>query len=321
VLLRDATTLRDHFWRRRDLSGKLAAIRLTDAGVGDPPGGTALADWGPPVAELFPTGPSALLSIMADVASQAHWLAREQPDYLIVYPSNLAALIEQFSRRGDRPGRLREVRTVGELVTPELRAACRERWGVPLTDVYSSFELGNLALECPESGLYHVMAECVYIEILGPGNEPCRPGEIGRLVVTSLHNVATPLVRYEIGDHAEAGEPCPCGRGLPTLRRILGRSRNMLTLPGGAQRWPSFPSARWAHAAPVRQIQLEQETPERIVVRYVSDRELRDDESAKLSSALQGCLGYPFEMVLERVAGIPRAPGGKFEQFVSKLRT
>ena len=45
------------------------------------------------------------------------------------------------------------------------------------------------------------------------------PGEIGRLVVTRLHHFATPLLRYDIGDYAEVGDACPCGRGLPVLRR------------------------------------------------------------------------------------------------------
>jgi phenylacetate-CoA ligase len=52
-------------------------------------------------------------------------------------------------------------------------------------------------------------------------------------VVTPLHNFAMPLIRYAIGDYAEAGPPCACGRGLPVLARILGRARNLLTLPHG----------------------------------------------------------------------------------------
>mgnify|MGYP000113622014 CR=1 FL=1 len=52
-------------------------------------------------------------------------------------------------------------------------------------------------------------------------------------VVTPFYNLAMPLIRYDIGDYAEAGAPCACGRTLPVLARIMGRSRNMLRLPGG----------------------------------------------------------------------------------------
>ena len=125
------------------------------------------------------------------------------------------------------PG-LREVRTLGEASTPDLRALCREAWGVPLVDVYSAEEVGYIALQCPEHEHYHVQAESVLVEILDERGAPAPPGETGRVVVTDLHNFAMPLVRYEIGDYAEVGEPCACGRGLPVLRRIVGRVRNML---------------------------------------------------------------------------------------------
>jgi phenylacetate-coenzyme A ligase PaaK-like adenylate-forming protein len=50
-----------------------------------------------------------------------------------------------------------------------------------------------------------------------------------------LRDAADPL---RIGDYAEVGAPCPCGRGLPVLKRIMGRYRNLLTLPDGTRRWP-----------------------------------------------------------------------------------
>ena len=47
----------------------------------------------------------------------------------------------------------------------------------------------------------------------------------GRIVVTALNNFATPLIRYEIGDYAEVGEICSCGRGFrPPTGRRRGRS-------------------------------------------------------------------------------------------------
>ena len=112
-----------------------------------------------------------------------------------------------------------------------------EAWGVPLSDMYSGREVGYLALQCPQHDHYHVMSEGNFLEVLGDDGRPCQPGETGRVVVTTLHNYVMPLIRYEIGDFAEVGEPCPCGRGLPVLTRILGRQQNMLTLPTGESRW------------------------------------------------------------------------------------
>jgi phenylacetate-CoA ligase len=163
------------------------------------------------------------------------------------------------------------------------------------------------------------MSESVFVEVVDAAGRPVPTGESGRVLVTSLHNFATPLLRYEIGDHAETGAACPCGRGLPVLTRILGRVRNILTLPDGRQRWPSLPVKRWAHTAPVREMQLVQESVELIVTRVVTDRELTAEEETNLLAALRQCLEFPGQMQLERVAQIPRGAGGKFEQFLSKV--
>jgi phenylacetate-CoA ligase len=59
--------------------------------------------------------------------------------------------------------------------------------------------------------------------VLDQRGNPRGPGEVGRVVVTPLNNFAMPLIRYELGDTAEVGAPCACGRGLPVLTRILDR--------------------------------------------------------------------------------------------------
>lgn len=322
MLIWGAMTLREHLWHRRDFSGKLAGIRYLPQGGGAPPHGTLYEDWGEPAATVFRTGPSTVLSLATDVATQAAWLKRHEPDYLLVYPNLLAALIAHFSRNGERPAKLRSVKTLGETVTPALRAACRDAWNVPIFDSYSSQELGYIASECPESGLYHVMAESVLVEILGPDGEPCRPGEVGRLVITRLHDFATPLIRYDLGDYAEAGAPCPCGRGLPTIARIVGRSRNLVTLPSSERRWPLVGFARYREIAPVRQYQLVQHALDEIEVRLVVERALTADEEQRLAGVIREALGYPFRLRFVYFGNeIPRGPGGKFEEFVSKVTT
>ena len=320
-LMWEVNTLRDHHWHARELRGKLASIRVFEHGGGMPPHGTLMANWGAPANEVYATGPMALLSLNTEVATQARWLVGQNPDYLLTYPTNLAALLAYFSAHQLRLPRLRAVRTVGETVTPALRAACRDAWGVAITDLYSSQELGYIALQCPASELYHVMAESVLVEILDAAGRPCRPGEVGRLVVTKLHNFATPLIRYELRDYAEAGAPCPCGRGLPTLARIVGRSRNMLTLPTGAQRWPLVGFARFRTLAPVRQYQLIQRTLTDIEVRFVVDRPLSGGEEERLRAVILEALGHPFRLTFSYLNGeIPRGAGGKFEEFISEVQ-
>ena len=320
ALVWEAMTVREHLWHGRDFGRKLAVIRPMTGTLGAPPDGTLLPDWGSPVNQLFATGPAAVLRLGTDVATQAEWLKRQRPDYLLTFPNNLMALIRHFRERGEIPPALRAARTVSETVSPALRAECRELWNAAIEDSYSSQELGHIAHQCPESGLYHVMAEGVLVEVLGDEGRPCRPGEIGRLVVTSLHNYAMPLIRYEVRDYAEPGPPCPCGRGLPTLSRIVGRTRNMLTLPDGRRVWPLIGFMAFREIAPVRQFQLVQHALEDIEVRLSVARELTRGEEERLAGVINKALGYPFTLRFTcSRAELATGPGGKFEEFVSGL--
>lgn len=309
-----AFTLREHLWHHRDFNGKLAAIRsrvTPGAGMG----------WGDSTDSAFRTGPSAMCNTERPVADQAQWLMQENPDYLISVASNLQALAKHCRVHGLRPSRLREVRTYGEALHPDARAEIRAAWDVPLTDMYSCREAGYLALQCPLHEHYHVQAESIYLELMNASGKPCVAGEKGRVVITTLHNFAMPLIRYEIGDFAEAGEPCDCGRGLPVIRRILGRVRNMLRLPDGGQRHPRFGEAQFGVIAPVRQFQVVQKTLNDIEVALVVARPLTVQEEETLRGLILKNLGHPFNLVFSYRDEIPLAASGKFEDFRSEVLT
>lgn len=305
-------TLRDHAWHRRDLGGKLAAIRRgVEAAEG--------AGWGVATDSVTTTGALATLPVGTEVRTQLEWLERQRPDYLLTYPTNLAELARQSLVRGIRLPGLRAARTMGEMLPQETRDLCREAWGVAVMDMYSANEVGYIALQCPAHEHYHVQAEGVAVEVLDERGMTCNPGEIGRIVVTMLHNLAMPLVRYDIGDYAEVGAPCSCGRGLPVLARIMGRSRNMLRLPGGGTHWPSVPLRALTKLAPLRQFRLVQRSLTGIEVQMVTDRPLTEDEETALRDALHTRLRYRFDVRFARVERIERGANYKFEDFVCEV--
>ncbi|MGD9648465.1 MAG: phenylacetate--CoA ligase family protein [Pirellulales bacterium] len=317
-LLWNAFTLRDHLWHRRVSGGKLAAIRSLPAEVARPPEGVSSNDWGPATAGIADTGSAATLNIHSTVEEQADWLERQDADYLLTYPSVVQALARHFAATGRKLPRLREVRTFGELLEPHVRTTVREVWGLRVVDMYSSQEVGYLALQCPKHEHYHIQSESVLVEILDDDGRPCEPGEIGRVVITPLHNYAMPLLRYEIGDYAEVGEKCPCGRGLPVLNRILGRQRNMAILPDGSRRWPSIELADrddLADFPPIAQFQVIQRSLQTVEMLLVTPRSLTSPEEDRLRGWVQEALGHPFEISFTYVNEIPRSKAGKFEDF------
>jgi phenylacetate-CoA ligase len=308
-----ALSQRDDIWHRRDATGSLAAIR-THVGTADER--APLHHDNGKTNQLRHS-----LPITTDIEQQAIWLTQIDPEYLLTYPTNLAALLRHAQSGKLRLPRLREVRTIAETLPDGLREACQSLLGARLTDLYSSQEFGIIALQCPDSGLYHIQSESLIVEILDENGQPCRPGEIGRLVATDLHNYATPLIRYEIGDYAEVGPPCPCGRGLPTLRRILGRERNMVRFPDGRRHWPVFGIHRFREALPgLKQFQIIQRTPHRIDVRLVVDEKPAPERELALACVIRDALNHPFELDFTyQSTEISRTLGGKFQEFICTM--
>jgi phenylacetate-CoA ligase len=174
-------------------------------------------------------------------------------------------------------------------------------------------------ISCPDYEHYHVQSENVLVEVVDESGAACAPGAVGRVLVTVLNNFAMPLIRYDIGDYAEAGAPCPCGRGLPVLARIMGRSRNMLRLPGGGTHWPGVPMRALSSVAPLRQFRLIQYSLTGIEVQMVTDRPLTVDEEDALRAALHKRLQYPFDVRFTRLESIARGASYKFEDFVCQV--
>jgi phenylacetate-CoA ligase len=195
----------------------------------------------------------------------------------------------------------------------------REAWDVPLTDLYSASETGYLALQCPRHEHYHVQSESVLLEVLDDAGRPCAPGQVGRVVATPLHNFAMPLVRYDIGDFAEVGEPCDCGRGLPVLKRILGRVRNMLTTADGKRYWPVFGTRALMDAAPVLQHQFVQKAYDLVEARLVVGAPLTPAQEARFRERVQSQLPPGVQLRIAYRERLERSASGKFEDFVSEL--
>lgn len=316
MAFRKALYLRDHFWSARDLTLEAATIRNFRDGSGMPPQGKTVAGWG----HGYATRPMHALNIRATVEEQLAWLQRVRPAYLATFPTNLRALAEAALAQGIALAGLRQVSTYAESLPAGLRDLVRRAFGATVADIYSSEETGPIAFQCPQHEHYHLQSEHLIVEVLDEAGRACAPGATGRVVVTDLHNFATPLIRYELGDHAEAGPPCPCGRGLPVLTRILGRTRHMLRLADGGARWPSLPSGdELGTIAPVRQFQLVQKSLTGLELRLVVARPLTPEEEARVRQAFLGDLGQAFaqsfDLRLVYAAAIARTASGKYEDF------
>ena len=310
--LRQAFNLRNFAWHRLDVSKTYASIRSGLALSPESPPQRA-ANWNAYLAALFGSGPSWSLGINAPLERQLAALTSEGAHYLASYPSNLRGLLELSP---GNPCGLEAVISAGEAMDPALAEALSQAWGVRVLDEYSAEELGPIATRC-ERGRFHCMAEGLIVEVLRDDNTSCAPGEVGRVVATDLRNFATATIRYATNDYAVAGEPCDCGRALPTLARIAGRERNLVRLPDGSRFWPNL---ALMHGEPMRerlrQFQLLQVAPTTVRLRLWPRRALRVEDRALLVEAVHGVCGALFTVELEVFDGpLPKGPNGKFLEF------
>ncbi len=314
----DAIAERDHRWHERDTALSAAAIRAVPRGTKLAGGGKRA--WGRGGGRL------SVLEVHTPVREQLDWLLEREPAYIATYASNARALLQAAKARGIRWSALRELGTFGEVVDDSLRQLAQAVWGVPLVDAYSCVELGYLALQCPKHPHYHVQSENVLLEVVKPDGGSALPGETGRVVVSTLHNYAMPLLRYDLGDYAVVGQPCDCGRGLPVLERVVGRVRNLMRLrtdEGDDVLWPRYASNVLGKYFAVRQFRLTQVAYEDFVLALVSDP-LGAEKEANLRrmvlQQLERNVPHPLNLEIRYVSEIPRGAGGKFEDFVCDFR-
>ncbi len=306
-----AQTIRWLAWSGGNPRGRLAVARW-----GIPREGR-YASWGEPVSTLFRTGPAWVTDVATDYDTIAAQFAAFDPHSLLLYSGVFGGVLDRIEAGTLSLPNLRDVRLLGEQVPDSLRTRAGPQ--VSVSSCYSTAEIGYLTLDCPASGLQHVMSETAIVEILRDDGSVASEGESGRVVATSLHNFATPLIRYEIGDWAEVGPACPCGRGLPTLARIHGRTRNRIVAPDGRMRWPRTGSIRLGHLG-IRQMQIIQHSRDRLEMRYTADAPLGDVALAEALRELHDSTDPGFAIDTTFVEGRLENPeNGKFEEFVSRI--
>jgi phenylacetate-CoA ligase len=153
-------------------------------------------------------------------------------------PSYGLHLAEAIEEAGLRPADLRlRVGFFGaEPWTEAMRDAIQTRLRLVALNIYGLSEITGpgVAVECPERRGMHVAEDHFLPEVVDPDTlEPVPPGTTGELVVTTLSKQGMPLLRYRTRDLTTlARSPCPCGRTLVRLGRIIGRSDDMLIIRG-----------------------------------------------------------------------------------------
>lgn len=321
---------REYRWFDFDPRKTLAAIRLpgqlppTAEGTLDIGQTLRLSGW-PSISRFFHTAEFLGYSVFNSIEKQLDWLQENTPHYLISYAESLEHLA--FAYSGSFPKkRLQALLSISETLTSDMRARITQTFSLPINQNYGLNELGVVASRCPEGGRYHVHSEYYHLEIVDQDGQLCAPGEKGRILVTSLSNLAMPLLRYDTDDLAIAtDQQCPCGRTLPCFGEVLGRYSRIAYLPeetlghvGIIRELLVSPPSELAE--PLRKFQIYQNHQGGFELRLVGAQPFDPAFFVYFLAGWEAAAPLnapPFS--ISQVDQLAPLPGGKFQDFISEF--
>jgi phenylacetate-CoA ligase len=246
-------------------------------------------------------------------------LARCRPHAIVAYVKPLYELARGLDEQGIQPYSPRSIVVGAEKLHSFERELIERVFRSPVFETYGSREFMLIAAECEQHRGLHITSEHLLVELLDDKDKPVEPGEEGNVVVTDLFNYGMPFIRYRTGDRAIAsGRPCACGRGLPTLSRIVGRQLDIVRTPDGR----IIPGEFFPHLMKdfrgVRAFQVVQQRIDSVTVQIVADAGFEVVAPA-LAATIQQQLGPGVRLSIERVENIPLTAAGKRRVVISQV--
>jgi phenylacetate-CoA ligase len=250
-------------------------------------------------------------------------IRRRRPRMLFGYPSALSHLARHAQGRGQRMDDLgiRVAFVTSELLYDDQREQIAATFGCPVANGYGGRDAGFIAHQCPHGGM-HLTFEDIVVEIVDGDGRALPPGERGEIVVTHLASGDYPFIRYRTGDIASiAAAPCACGRGLPLLQDLQGRSTDFVVASDGTVMHGLALVYVLRDLAEVRAFRIVQESAALTRVQLVLDQRLDQSLRDTVVAGLRRRLGATVTVEVEQVDAILPEKSGKFRYVVSKAGT
>lgn len=249
-----------------------------------------------------------------------------KPNYMLAYAQSAYELAKfvRANKLNVRP--FTGIITSAGTLYDDMRNTIEETFGCKVFNRYGSRETGLLAMECEAHNGLHINLFSQYIELLDDNNNvlPFNSEECGKVIVTQLNNHVMPLIRYEIGDIAQrcALTACPCGRGLPLLKSIRGRTVNVFKKKDGTKIDGEYFTHLFYHVNEIRRFQVIQHNYDdiEVIIELHPEVFLEDSFYNNLTYQIQTIMGKSCWVRYSLVEKIKPAQSGKYIYTISKLK-
>ncbi len=317
--------------KSHDVAAKWRATRWWQVDIGDP----EMVVWGSPIelgaqdrvrrlrdglmrSRLLPAFDMSSENLDRFVDS----IRAARPKMLFGYPSSLSLIAQRARQRHVRLDQLgiRVVFVTSEKLYDAQRQMISEVFGCPVANGYGARDAGFIAHQCP-AGSLHISAEDMIVETVRPDGTPAAAGESGEIVVTHMATAEFPFVRYRTGDMGVLGSaPCACGRGLPVLSDIQGRTTDFVVAQDGTVLHGLALIYTLRDLPGVARFRIEQMSLDHTLVQVVADAGFDHLAEQRIVRDFKARLGESVHVQVERVDAIPAEASGKFRYVSSRVQ-
>jgi phenylacetate-CoA ligase len=313
-----------------DVAAKWRATRWWDVDIGDP----EIVVWGSPIelgtqdkvrairdklmrTELMPAFQMNETNLDQFVAR----ICERRPKMLFGYPSAISHIAAHAQKRGVPLNNLgvKVVFCTSERLYDHQREAIFNAFGCPVANGYGGRDAGFIAHECP-AGNMHITAEDIIVEIIDENGNIQPAGVAGEIVTTHLATADFPFIRYRTGDIGTlSNEKCSCGRGLPLLKEIQGRSTDFVIAADGTVMHGLALIYILRDLPTVGAFKIIQDSLSCTRVQVVTTPGYNDADEIKIREGLQARLGLAVDIQIEILKKIPPEKSGKHRYVVSHV--
>jgi len=250
-------------------------------------------------------------------------LNRLRPETIVSYASKLADLaLYARNHPGAVKWRAKTAVTGAEGLRPGQRELIEEQLCGKVCMSYGSREFMLIGMESPLQVGYHLSDDNLYVEVVDDEGQPVQPGRTGRILVTDLHNVANPFVRYEIGDTgvmSDDREPCPPGYPFRRLLQVEGRCGEYVLTPDGARLTAIYFAHHLKEFPWVDAYQVIQRARDHLQIHVLSPGEVTEEMKQAAITQMRPKLGDRCRVEINRVERLHDLPNGKTPVIISDI--
>lgn len=314
-----------------DVAAKWRATRWWGVDIGDP----EAVIWGSPI-EL---GAQDKIRLIRDKLLRTHlipafemsqekldgFVARIRqirPKMLFGYPSALAHIASHAEKHGVAMNDLgiKVAFVTSERLYDYQRDKIQTVFGCPVANGYGGRDAGFIAHQCPE-GAMHITAEDIIVEIVDKQGKPLPNGELGEIVVTHLATRDFPFLRYRTGDMGILSDKtCTCGRGLPLLEDIQGRTTDFVVARDGTVLHGLALIYVLRDLEGVDAFKITQDSLDKTSVQIVKTDAYRAESEQRIVTEFKKRLGETVNVAIEYTDYIPKERSGKFRYVISHVK-